>query len=123
MKKMMLLIIVVLFLVGAGSALANQSAVRMEAPVSATLGEKVKITLFVTHNANNFLHYTKMVILKINGQEITRWDFSGFNRPETAEFSRSFEYVMGSGPATLESAAFCNIHSSANTAKATITLR
>ena len=122
MKKMMLLIVCALLFLGAGPALANKAAVRLEAPANAALGEKIKITLFVTHSANNFFHHTKMVYLTINGQEKARWEFSGFNLPEAAEFSRSFEYVMD-GPITLESAAFCNIHGSANTATATVGLQ
>ena len=122
MKKMMSLIVVVLFLFCAGPALANKAAVRLEAPANAALGEKVKITLFVTHSADNFFHYPKMVYLKINGKEAARWDFGSFNLPEAADFTRSFEYVMD-GPISLESAAFCNIHGSANTATATIGLQ
>jgi desulfoferrodoxin (superoxide reductase-like protein) len=122
MKKMFLLIVSALFFLSAGPALANKSTVRLEAPVNAAQGEKIKITLFVTHSANNFFHHTKKVSLTINGQEVTRWEFSGFNLPEGAEFSRTFEYVM-TGPVTLESAAFCNIHGSGNTATATVGLQ
>ena len=122
MKKMMMLIVVVLFLLGAGSALANKSAVRLEAPMNANQGEKIKITLFVTHSANNFFHHTKEVYLKINGQEVGRWEFSGTKLPEAADFSRTFEYVVA-GPVTLESAAFCNVHGSANTATTTVGLQ
>lgn len=122
MKKMFLLIVSVLFVLGAGSALANKSTVRLEAPVKAAQGEKIKITLFITHSANNFFHHTKRVSLTINGQEVTRWEFGGFSLPEAAEFSRTFEYVM-TGPITLESAALCNVHGSANTATTTIGLQ
>ena len=122
MKKIVLLIAGVLLFLGAGSALANKSAVRLEAPANAAQGEKIKITLFATHSANNFFHHTKMVNLTINGQEVARWEFSGSNLPEAAEFSRTFEYVL-TGPVTLESAAFCNIHGSSNTAKATVGLQ
>lgn len=122
MKKMMLLVVVVSLLFCAGPALANKAAVRLEAPANAALGEKVKITLFVTHSANNFFHHTKLVYLKINGKEAAHWDFDSFNLPEAADFTRSFEYVMD-GPISLESAAFCNIHGSANTATATIGLQ
>lgn len=122
MKKMMMLIVGVLFLLGAGPALANKAVVRMEAPVNATQGEKIKITLFVTHSANNFFHHTKELYLKMNGKEVARWEFSGTKLPEAADFSRTFEYVMAE-PVTLESAAFCNIHGSANTATATVGLQ
>jgi hypothetical protein len=121
MKKMMTLIFVVLLLMCVGSAMANKAAVRIEAPAHAVLGSKVKITLFVTHSANNIFHYTNLVSLKINGKEVARWDYSAFNRPEGADFTRSFEYVMD-GPVTLESEAFCNIHGSANSVKASIGL-
>lgn len=121
MKKLLLLVIALFFL-GAGSALANKSAVRLEAPANAKQGEKIAITLFVAHSANNFFHHTKQVNLTINGQEAARWEFSGINLPEAAEFSRTFEYVL-TGPITLESAAFCNMHGSNNKATATVGLQ
>lgn len=122
MKKMILLIAGILIFLGAESALANKAAVRLEAPATAAQGEKITITLFVTHSANNFFHHTKRVYLKINGQEKDSWEFGMTNNPEAAEFSRTFEYVMD-GPITLESAAFCNMHGSAGTATATIGLK
>lgn len=122
MKKIVLLMVIALLFLGAGSALANKSAVRLEAPANGAQGEKIKITLFVKHSANNFFHHTKMVSLIINGQEAARWEFSGMNLPEAAEFSRTFEYVL-TGPITLESAAFCNMHGSNNTATATVGLQ
>lgn len=121
MKKLLLLVSALFFL-GAGSALANKSAVRLEAPANAKQGEKVAVTLFVTHSANNFFHHTKRVNLIINGQEAARWEFSGTNLPEAAEFSRTVEHVV-TGPVTLESAAFCNMHGSTNTATATVGLQ
>ena len=62
MKKMFLLIVSALFFLSAGSALANKSTVRLEAPVNAAQGEKIKITLFVTHSANNFFHHFFMPV-------------------------------------------------------------
>ncbi|OGR05881.1 MAG: hypothetical protein A2520_05970 [Deltaproteobacteria bacterium RIFOXYD12_FULL_53_23] len=129
MKKIVLLLVSGLFFLAGGSALASKSFVRMEqapvrleAPANATQGQKIKIKLFVSHSANNFFHHTKLVTLTINGQEAARWEFSGSSLPEAAEFSRTFDYVMA-GPITLESAAFCNMHGSANTAKATVGLQ
>lgn len=122
MKKIVLLLVIAVLVLGAGSALANKSTVRLDAPAKAAPGEKIKITLFATHSANNFLHYTQLVNLTINGQEVARWEFGGFNLPEAAEFSRTFEYVV-TGPITLEAAAMCNVHGSANTATATVGLQ
>ena len=122
MKKIMLAVVGALLFLDAGSALADKSAVRLEAPAHAGQGEKITITLFVTHSANNFFHQTNRVNLIINGQEMARWEFSGFNLPEAAEFSRTFDYVV-TGPVTIESAAFCNMHGSSNTATATVGLQ
>ena len=122
MKKMILLTLGALIFLWVESALANKSVVRLEAPVSAAQGEKITITLFVTHSANNFFHHTKRVGLTINGEEKASWEFGKTSKPEAAEFSRTFEYVVD-GPMTLESTAFCNMHGSANTATATIGLK
>ncbi|MFH1019196.1 MAG: hypothetical protein V1782_01085, partial [Pseudomonadota bacterium] len=92
MKKIVLLLVSGLFFLGAGSALANKSAVRLEAPASGGQGEKITLTLVATHSANNFFHHTKMVSLTVNGREAARWEFSGTNLPEAAEFRRTFEY-------------------------------
>ncbi|MDO8945577.1 MAG: hypothetical protein Q7U88_00310 [Desulfocapsaceae bacterium] len=76
MEKMILLIVgALIFLCAESSALANKAAVRLGAPENTTQGEKIKITLFVTHSANNCFHYTKRVYLKINGQEKASWEF------------------------------------------------
>ena len=123
MKKIVLLVVIVLLFLSAGPALANKSAIRLEAPVNGGQGEKIAITIFVKHSANNFFHHTKMVTLTINGQEAARWEFSGTNLPEAAEFSRTVDYVLTGGPITLEAAAFCNMHGSDNTATATVGLR
>lgn len=122
MRKMILLVVGALIFLCAESALADKSTVRLVALENAAQGEKIKITLFVAHSANNFFHHTKKVHLTINGQEKASWEFGMTNNPEAAEFSRTFEYVMD-GPITLESAAFCNMHGSANTATATIGLK
>ena len=122
MKKIVLLVVIVLLFLSAGPALANKSAIRLEAPVNGGQGEKIAITIFVKHSANNFFHHTKMVTLTINGQEAARWEFSGTNLPEAAEFRRTVDYVL-TGPITLEAAAFCNMHGSDNTATATVGLR
>ena len=122
MKKIVLLVVIVLLFLSAGQALANKSAIRLEAPVNGGQGEKIAITIFVKHSANNFFHHTKMVTLTINGQEAARWEFSGTNLPEAAEFRRTVDYVL-TGPITLEAAAFCNMHGSDNTATATVGLR
>ena len=122
MKKIMLAAVGALLFLDAGAALADKSAVRLEVPANAGQGEKITITLFARHSANNFLHYTKRLNLTINGQEAASWEFGAFNLPDSAEFSRTFEYVV-TGPTTLESAAVCNVHGSANTATATVGLR
>lgn len=119
MKKIVLLMVIALLFSDAAPALANKSAIRLEAPGNGGQGEKITITLFAKHSANNLFHHTKMVTLTINGQEAARWEFSGTNLPEAAEFSRTFDYVL-TGPITLEAAAFCNMHGSGNTATAAV---
>jgi len=104
-----------------GSALANKSAVSVEAPASAAQGSEITIKLNVQHNSNNFLHYTNWVYLTIDGKEIARWDFSRSKRPEGEIFTREVKYIVN-GPLTIEAEAHCNIHGSKGKATHTVSV-
>lgn len=106
----------------ASFAWANKSAVSLEAPAEAKRGEVVEIIITVRHNGNNIFHYTNWVSLKINGQEVQRWEYSMFSRPESEDFTLKYRQTVD-GSMDIQAQANCSRHGSDNTAEATISTR
>jgi desulfoferrodoxin (superoxide reductase-like protein) len=100
-----------LSLIFADTAVANNSSVKIIAPDNAAIGSEINVVLQVSHNGNNFLHYTEWVYVKINGEEIKRWEFSNFDKSEDENFTRSITYTV-TGPLEITAEASCNIHGS-----------
>ena len=98
-------------LIFSGIAFADKTSVVITAPNTVKKGTEITIKIDVTHNGNNFMHYTNWVYVKVNGQEIARWDFSAGNRPENEVFSREVKYTV-TGPAEIIAEGNCNIHGS-----------
>jgi desulfoferrodoxin (superoxide reductase-like protein) len=90
---------------------ADKSAVTISAPETAAKGSEVVVKLTITHKGNNFFHYTDWVTLKVNGKEVSRWEFSGSKRPEAEAFTREFKITINE-PLELTAEANCNIHGS-----------
>ncbi|MBS3754803.1 MAG: hypothetical protein KGY56_03805 [Desulfobacterales bacterium] len=103
------------------AAAANESAVEIEAPEEAAVGEQVTITLDVVHEGNNFIHHTEWVELQINGETVKRWEYSMFGKPPGENFSVSFSYTAEKD-LQLQAEASCNLHGSRNVAEQTITV-
>jgi len=124
MKKfgIILLSLTLIFLLSTGSALADKSVVKVDAPESVAKGTEVTIRLNVTHHGNNMFHYTKWVYVKVNGKEIARWDFSATKTPESENFTKEIKYTVNE-PAQIEAEANCNIHGSTGIAKAAISVK
>jgi len=112
----------VLSLIFAGTAAANKSSVEIVAPDNAAIGSEITVTLQVSHSGNNFLHYTEWVYVKINKEEIKRWEFSMFNKSEDERFSRSITYTV-TGPLEIAAEASCNIHGSTGIATKVVQVR
>ena len=106
---------------GAPAAHADKASAAIDAPQSATIGSTITIKVTVTHDANNFIHYTKWAHVLINGTEVARWDFSSFNRPESSVFTREIQYTV-TGPLTLEAEASWKIHGSKGPAAAAVSI-
>lgn len=106
------LVILLITLLIPCSVFANKASVRIEAPDQTAVGDDVKIVVHVSHEGNNFIHYTNLVTLKINGEETKRWEFSAFKRPESENFTREITYTV-KGPFKISAEANCNIHGSA----------
>lgn len=96
-------------------ALANKSAVTIAAPDAVAKGSEVTVKLSVAHSGNNRFHYTNWVYLKVNGKEVSRWEFTGSKRPENENFTREFKLTVNE-PIELTAEANCNIHGSNGTA-------
>lgn len=119
MKGWLLLVILAGFLTAPPAALANKSAVEIEAPQEAAAGEEITIVLNVSHNGNSFLHYTQWVELRINGETAKRWEYSMTDRPEAETFSVTFKTIVQER-LDLEAEANCNMHGSRNIAETTV---
>lgn len=124
MKKFgkILFCLTAIFLLSTGIALADKSAVTINAPESAAKGTEVTIKLSVAHSGNNMFHYTKWAYIKVNGKEIERWDFSATKTPESENFSKEVKFIVNE-PAQIEAEAYCNIHGSAGITKAGIAIK
>ena len=59
-----------------GNVFANKSAVSIQVPSAVPRGSEAVIRVTVTHDANNFLHYTEWLYVKVNGKEIARWKYT-----------------------------------------------
>gem|GEM_PF-385030 len=109
----------VLFGLIAPAAQADQTSVTLEAPSQAVVGDVVSVVAHVTHEGNNFFHFTDWVFLKANDQEIARWEFSAENRPEAENFTRRVDYTI-TGPVTFTAQGNCNIHGGTGVAQASV---
>lgn len=109
-------------LLAAQSSYADKSAVTISAPETAAKGSEVVVKLTITHNGNNYFHYTNWVFLKVNGKEFSRWDFTWDHRPEEATFVREVKVPID-GPIELIAEANCNLHGSKGPAKWKIAIK
>ncbi len=124
MKKRLryLLFYLSLLLLIPGTALANKSAVSIEAPQTVPRGAEIILKITVTHKGNSALHYTNRLRVLVNKKEVARWDFTSDQRPEGEVFTRELKLkVMEDLEVTAE--ANCNIHGSAGPANIRILVK
>ena len=98
---------------------ADSSSVRLEVPAETKPGSDITVRVFVTHEGNNFFHYTDWLFVAVGEKEIRRWEFAADRRPEDENFTREITYTVY-GPTTFRAQANCNIHGSAGPAEATV---
>jgi desulfoferrodoxin (superoxide reductase-like protein) len=123
LKKGFVFFFVVLMIMGfSQNGFANKSAVTIEAPESAEKGSEINIKINISHKGNNFIHHTNWVYVKINGEEIARWEFSGSKKPEAENFTREVKYTIQE-TIEIEAAASCNLHGSAGPVQKTVTVQ
>jgi len=94
-------------------AWAGKAGTKIEAPSSAPRGSEVNIRVTVTHNTNNFFHHVNWLWVKVNDQEIARWDYSGTEKPDGLTFTKEIRYVV-ENDMEISAKSNCNLHGSAN---------
>ncbi len=95
------------------TAWAGKAETRIEAPASVPKGSEAVIRVTVMHNTNSIFHHVEWLWVKIDNQEIARWDYSGMEKPEGATFTKEIRYVVV-GDLQIAAKASCNLHGSAN---------
>ena len=90
---------------------ANKTTVEIQAPEEAEKGTEITITVDVSHNRNSRLHHTDWVYLKINDEEVRRWEYDGDSLPPDAVFTLEFKHVIEE-ELTIEAEGNCNLHGS-----------
>ena len=101
---------------------AGQSSVTVEAPATAQKGAEITAKVSVAHSGNSRFHHTEWVSLKVNGQEVQRWEFSGSNTPESERFTKEVKIVVNE-PLEIVAEASCNLHGSSGPAKAGVAIK
>ena len=101
-----------LFLTIAPAAWANRSSALIEAPATVSKGKEATIKITVSHNGNNWFHYTQWAKVTANGKEIALWNYSWGNRPESDTFTKEIKLKIDE-PTTIRAEASCNVHGGA----------
>jgi len=104
------------------AAWAGRSSATVEAPASAEKGTEITVKITVAHNGNSRFHHTEWVSVKINGEEVRRWEYSGANTPEGERFTKELEIVVNE-PLEIAAEASCNLHGSAGPGKASVAVK
>lgn len=125
MKKIysLLLAVLLISLIGIGNeAFANKTSVKINAPEKAKKGTEVVVKIEVTHQGNSRFHYTDWVSLKVNGEEVKKWEYTKKERPDSEDFTLEFKFVIEE-ETTIEAKGNCNMHGSTGSDKVTIKLK
>lgn len=112
MDKNKLLVALFISFIFASTAFAGKTSVSIESPQSVKKGTEITLKIAVSHDGNNFFHYTNWVYVLANGKEIARWDFSSGNRPESDKFVREIRYTV-TEDTEITAIGNCNVHGSA----------
>ena len=103
------------FLFSKRIAWANKAEAKIEVPESAITGSEITIRVTVIHIANNFFHHVEWLRIRVNDEDVARWDYSATDKPEGATFTKEIRYKVG-GDIEIKAKASCNIHGSAGEA-------
>lgn len=118
MKKILLLL-PALILFTSMEALANKTSVEVKVPSECKKGTDITVVINVMHKGNSKMHHTDWVTLKVNGQEIKKWEYGKENLPPDGDFK--LEYKLNVTDDTkVEAQGHCSIHGSAGPQTASI---
>ncbi|MCD4833073.1 MAG: hypothetical protein K8R31_04695 [Bacteroidales bacterium] len=108
-----------IFLLFSVSAFANKTTVKVVAPEKAEKGTEITIKIEVTHMGNTKGHYTDWVLVKVNGEEYKKWEYSKENLPETQNFTLEFK-IKAESNLEIVVEGNCNKHGSKGEDKVTV---
>ena len=103
-------------------ALANKTAVSIQAPGEVPKGSEVLIQVIATHSADNPLHYTEWLYVLVNGKEIARWNYTAFDRPGSETFTKEIKHIAAENM-EIKVEGSCNLHGSAGPATLKISVK
>ena len=101
---------------------ANKASISIDAPIAVSKGTVITIKLNVTHKGNNRFHHTNWVYVKVNGEEVQRWEFTRKNKPASENFTLTFTYKVVA-PIEVIAESNCNRHGSQGPANLKINLK
>ena len=107
------------FLLFSVSTFANKTSVKVIAPEKAEKGTEITIKIEVTHMGNTKGHYTDWVLVKVNGEEYKKWEYSKENLPETQNFTLEFK-IKAESNLEIVVEGNCNKHGSKGEDKVTV---
>jgi len=107
------------FLLFSFSALANKTSVKIIAPEKAEKGTEITIKIEVKHTGNTKAHYTNWVMIKVNGEEFNKWEYSPKELPKKQSFTVEFK-IKADSNLEIIAKGNCNKHGSKGEDKATI---
>jgi len=98
---------------------ANKTQVKIIAPEKATKGSEITIKIEVNHIGNTKGHYTDWVWVKVNGEELKRWEYSKTDLPEDQNFILEFK-IKAESNLEIIAEGNCNRHGSKGEDKFTV---
>jgi len=113
-------VLTIIFFLFSFATFANKTSVKIDAPEKAKIGTEVTIKIEVKHIGNTSKHYTDWVVVKINGEEYKKWEYTSENLPNEQNFELSFKVKVEKNM-EISAEGHCNKHGSKGIDKINIT--
>ena len=107
------------FLLLSTSSFANKTAVKITAPEKAQKGTEITVKIEVTHMGNTSGHHTDWVWIKVNGEEIKKWEYTKKNLPDNQNFTLEIK-IKAEATMEISAEGNCNRHGSKGEDKVTV---